>query len=83
MSILPLSGSPLPGVFSLFVCGFSMRKQRASSRRKSQADALLSQVDRIVEDIDLLHEVLRRACLIEPEIVRAVLQETDDEQPSQ
>lgn len=56
-----------------------MRKHRgasqATTRQEREMDSLPGRAARIIEDEVLLEEVLRRACFIKPERVRAALDE--------
>lgn len=58
-----------------------MRKYRgqsqATTRQERDRDTLPSRAARIVEDADLLREVLRRACFIDPKFVKAALQDAE------
>lgn len=58
-----------------------MRKRRgasqASTRPEREAESLPGRAARVVDDAALLREVLRRACLIEPELVRAMLADAE------
>jgi hypothetical protein len=57
----------------------TVRKYRGASQSTTtperERDTLPSRATRVVEDEDLLREVLRRACLINPELVKAALED--------